>query len=277
MSNDSRWRDVCRSPQSIRFDAGDCCVPADEAGISPIDGYLRRTKGITILGTPQAMGMNPSLGKLILLGVVSEVESFFKQIVGGCVRLCSLCRQSASKHTIPFAAVDYYQEDDIEYALVESVSFATSGEILRQTEKLTGLKLKGSGLNAVIQQFDYVCHLRHAAVHASGILGTGNVREISQSSTTKLQVDLNFAKVQGIVAICHNLIREYNRDLFSRLVDRWIDNRVLVGNWQTDRDRFAPAHHLFHSVEDAFGPSTAYNAYRSLRPILLRRLSISSV
>ena len=274
MSSNLRWREVCRPPHSISFDASKCCSPVGEVGVSPIDNYLRRTADIVLIGAPDSIAKNSSLGRLILLGVVSEVESFFKQVLGGCVRLCNSCRRSASSHVIPFAAVDYYENDDIEYALVESISFATNGEIVRQTKKLTGLDLGSSPeLKTAVQQFDHVCHLRHAAVHASGILGTGNIREISRESRMKLQVDLQFAEIQTIVAICHNLVREYNRALYSKVIDRWLDDKLLKGDWQVDRNQFAPVFQLFHSVEDSCGPSNAYNAYRSLRPTLLRRLS----
>lgn len=270
MSDSLRWREVCGQSRSITFDVTNCCVTAATVPRSPIDDYLLNGRDILLLGTEEDLRDHPALGRLILLGVVSGAEAYFKQIISRCVKHCSTCRNSAAKHVIPFAAVEYYGGDDVATALVESISFATAGEIVNKTKKFTGIDMKGAELTEAVRIFDRICQLRHAAVHANGVLSAANAREIGDGRAKRLRVRIDFASVQTIAAACNNLIREYNRELFFHLVTRWFKEKRLSGDWQQDRSQYTPIFTAFYSVVDEVGPNNAYNSYRALRPTLLR-------
>jgi len=273
-STTSRWRNVCATYVSVAFDARNCCSPIGKGAGSPIDVYLNNSTEIVLLGTPDAIREKPILGRMILLGVISEVEGYFKQILANCVSQCSICRSHAASQQIPFAAIDYYEENEVEIALVESVSFASAGELAKHTKKLTGLELNGPEIKAVIQPFDHICHLRHASVHARGALGTGNMRELAHTSSSRLQVNLSFPDIQTIVAACHNLVRVYNRELFFRVIERWLKERRLMGDWESDRKIFSPIFNSFYSKTDACAPKNSYAAYRALKPEMSRFLTV---
>ncbi len=275
MSNTtSRWRNVCATYASVAFDARNCCSPIDKRKGSPIDVYLQNSIEIVLLGTPDAITAKPILGRMILLGIISEVEGYFKQILANCVNQCSICRSHAASQHIPFAAIDYYEESELEIALVESVSFASVGELAKHTKKLTGLDLNGQEIKAVIQPFDQICHLRHASVHARGALGSGNMRELAHATSSRQQVNLSFSDIQSIVAACHNLVRVYNRELFFRVIERWLKEHRFIGDWKSDRKIFGPIFNSFYSRIDACDPKNSYAAYQALKPDVSRFLSV---
>ena len=273
MSNENRWKEICSPAISLNFEAKNCCKQAQSPVRSPIDEFLIDTSALLLLGTPAAITATPIIGRLILLGLVSDVEGYFKHLLARVVRLCPFSRDAASKQTVSFAAFDYYESENIEASLLEGISFATSGEIRKQTEKLTGIKLTGSEFKEAVAAFDEICQLRHAAVHTRGHLGVSNALAIGSSEANRLQVDLAFSDVQSLGVACHNIVRECNRQIFSSIVDRWMSKKYLSGEWENDGPIFSPIFSIFHCKNDGFGPQNAYNCYRSFRPTLIKILA----
>ena len=76
------------------------------------------------------------------------------------------------------------------------------------------------------------------------------------------------ASLHGAGEVCQNVVRAYNKHVYKIIIQRWIGGKLLTGDWIKDKEDFTRLFKLFHSKQDGAGPSTAYNAYRSLRHII---------
>lgn len=263
---EAAWMVVCEpeAPTTVSGDAY-CSGTAEVTG-APIDDYYEYVEHLLTLGSVAALNASPTLGRLLVLGLVSGVESYLRSLIASVVRLCPLAREHAADQHIPFGAIDYYGPESAERALFESSSLADSGEIIGKTRKLTGIDLShSSSARAALKEFDKVCHLRHAAVHARGTFGRGNAVALGLDLEAGRQsLSVSFAGLQQAGATCHSAVRAYNRFVYRRIVERWIAEGLLTGRWQTDRELFRPLFELFHSRRDGVGCGNAYQAFRTL-------------
>lgn len=279
MSEDE-WSLVCQKEQTIPLNAQDLCVHSIENGTSPIDDFLEHVRSIVVLGVRETLDSNPALGRVLLLGVISATEHYFRSVLARMIYVCPFCRKTASDHQIAFGAFDYYPQESMALGLMENSSFATEGELKKQCNRLLGLDIsKDSSLNEALSNFEMLCHLRHAAVHARGGLNLRNARTLGVNGIPngRLEIRVNFAEFQKSVAICTNVARAFNRVMYRFVLERWIKNGKLSGEWSDDKDAFSSLHQIFYSRKDSCGPSTAYNRYRKFLPVLRKRISSRSV
>jgi hypothetical protein len=157
---------------------------------------------------------------------------------------------------ISLGAVDYYGYDDLGLGLLEGVSFATQGEALRSTKKLTGIEWgPETSVGTAISTFERLSHFRHAAVHARGELSHRNAGELGISTTARQCLVLDFGGLQHAADICLNAARAYNRYIFTKVVERWIGQRIFTGVLKKDWGQFTKLFALFRAREDSFGGS----------------------
>lgn len=268
------WRRINEAEEAISLSVESCCIPISPSSQSPIDEFYDYIASLVPLGDPRWLGTYAALGRMLLLGIVAGTESYFRTVLAGSIDKCPLSRRAASEQTISFGAIDYYHREELALGLLEGTSFSTEGEILKKTQKLTGLELHQDGsLQAAIKGFHRVCSLRHASAHAEGQLSSANIRALDlQTARSRRGVQLDFAAFQSVVKISYSVVRAYNRGLYCGLVQRWLENAELGGTWRVDKPLFEPVFNLFRSRYDDVAPPHAYAAYLSLRPAILARL-----
>jgi hypothetical protein len=259
------WACVCDVAGVQQIAAANFCTPAQAQASSPIDSYYSFSEHILTLGDATALARSSTLGRLLLLGLVSGAEGYFRSVLAGVVRICPLSRAAAGEQQLSLSALDYYGIEDIELALFDRVSLASLKELRTWTKRLLGLDFSdGTPVGASLVQFDRICHLRHASVHAQGVLGSGNVRELGLTATGQHVVELDFAALQQAGAVCHAAVRSYNLWLYETIVTRWNTSNVLARIWADDRPIFEPLFALFRSVKDGTAPASPKEAYRLL-------------
>jgi hypothetical protein len=217
------------------------------------------------LGRPDELEASELLGRLLLLGLVSGVEGYFRHVFSRLVKICPICRVTAAEQQVTLGALDYYGWEHAEHGVFDRSSFASHKGVEEWTRKMTGFSIpKGSDVHAALVEFDKICHLRHAAVHAQGALGSGNVRQIGLEHTRRVIVTLDFPSLHRAGAACHVAVRTFNRWLYEAVVTRWHISGKLTRVWTEDRLAFDPLYHLFRSDRDAVGPVQAKDAYKLL-------------
>jgi hypothetical protein len=266
------WTVVCSSEQAVVFDATDLCSEVRRGDLSPIDDFYEYQRSLVPLGTQPALEASPVLGRLLLLGLVSGVEAYFRAVLSGVLRACPLCQDHASQQTLSIAAVRYYGLRDLGFGLMEGVSFATEGEIAKQTARVTGARWEAnSSVETAVTDFESLSHFRHAAVHARGNLSPRNVHALDLGTRVRqLSLTLRLAEFHAAATICQNVVRAYNGFLFRKIIGSWIGVRQLTGTWSRDKRKFEDLFWLFKSSTDGQGPRNAYLAWVSLRPSLAR-------
>lgn len=273
MSSEPLWVNVCTPERAIVFDPCAFCVPSARVDASPIDDFYTYIASVLPIGTEKALSTEPTLGRLLLLALVSGVEAYFRSFLSRVIYICPASRIAASQHTLSLASVHYYGMRDLGLGLLEGVAFSTEGEIAKYTQKLTGISWKGgSSLEVAVCDFESLSQFRHAAVHARGELNSRNVHALKIPAPVKRQsLVLPFCQVQNAAGICLNVVQAYNRHLFRELVQRWIGEGILSWKWRRDRTYFTRLFALVKSTRDGVGPSNAYRAYVSIKGTILKK------
>lgn len=263
---DTSWLQVCAPEEAIELSAEDFCSDTLASGGSPIDDYYGYVEHLLTLGDDAALAASPTLGRLLVLGLVSGVEFYFRDLLGGLLRCCPLCRKHAADQPLSFGALDYYGPDAVEFGLLDATSLAGAREVRGRTQKLLALEIKpGSSVSAALDEFDRVCHLRHAAVHARGALGRGNATALGVGSDLGTRtMSVTLPALHDAARVCHSVVRAYNRFVFEAIIFRWLGNDLFAGDWPTDRKLFAPLFTLVYSKRDKLAPTNAYLCYRKL-------------
>jgi hypothetical protein len=263
---EAAWLQVCEPEEASVLSTGDFCSDTIAPGGSPIDDYYEYVEHLLTLGDEVALQASPTLGRLLVLGLVSGVELYFRAILAGLLRCCPICRAHASDQLIPFGTLDYYGSDDVEWGLFDAMSLAGAREIRTRTQKLLAIEIRaGTSISAALDEFDKVCHLRHAAVHSRGTLSRGNAVALGIGRDAgRRTLTISLPALHQAAAACHSVVRAYDRFLFEQTLHRWFGTEMLTGEWESDRRIFKPLFDLVYSRRDALAPSSAYNCYRKL-------------
>jgi hypothetical protein len=246
------WARVNQPEEAIQIDAGDCCRPHSVDTLSPIDVYMRHARHVLTLGSPAELEVSVTLGRLLLLGLVTGVETYFRTLLAGVLRQCPLSQRAAADQMLSYGSVKYYPKLEVEAALFENASFSSSKEIKRMTQKALGIDVASArSLAAAITQYERVCHLRHASVHAHGALTSANAAAIGVTGElAPASVTLEIGGLHAVARVCQSLVRAYNQELYGRVIERWLSAELLSGVWSKDKGKFSRLHSLFASSED---------------------------
>jgi hypothetical protein len=274
VSSEPEWCQISASEEAVSLTGFESfCGDADTGNANAIDSYYAYTRELLLLGNWEALEEHPILGRLLLLGVASGVEQYFRTLLSEVIGLCPIARESAASQMIALGSVGYYG-DRHALGLFENTSFASKGEIRKKTQNVLGVPIPDkSSVAKAIELFETVCCLRHASVHARGELSPGNIRELGLSPTNRKAVRIGYAQFQVVAQVSHNLVRAYNRFLFKALLERWIARGLFSVDWDHDKKLFNPLFQAFKSRRDAVGPRNGYQAYRKLRPAIVKRIS----
>jgi hypothetical protein len=255
---------ICATSPNVVLDVAAACRPHSNSKLAPIDDYYNAAESITLVGTPDLLDAHRVLGRLLLLGHVSAAETFVRAILVGVLNRCPIARSQAGTQTIPFSSVHYYDDAEIAYGLFDGKSLAGGPEIRSISKKLLDIDMPNKGpLYAGLEKFDALCHLRHAAVHAHGSIGTANAVALGVTSgKQRLSLDIDFARLHEAAVVCRSMVQELNQFLFVKTFDRWQKYGLLVRDYSLDREQFISLYSLFRSKRDSpskgMRPSVAY-------------------
>ncbi|RDI31860.1 hypothetical protein [Lentzea flaviverrucosa] len=257
---------ACAAGPGVVLDVQAACQPHKQNPQAPIDNYYEAAEAITLVGQLELLEQSPVLGRLLLLGHVSAAETFLRAILVGLLNVCPLSRAHAGTQMVPFASLGYYGEEEVAYGLFDGTSLAGAGEVKKAVKKLTDIDVQTSGAcNDVLNKFDQLCHLRHAAVHAHGSIGTANATALGVvSSSGRLSLEINLARLHEAAMICRSFAQEINQVLFIRTFERWRNAGLLTRDYPVDQATFSKLYSLFRSKKDSesksLAPRAAYDA-----------------
>lgn len=253
---------VNKQEETVTWSADTLCASCTSVAVSPIDEYYELARELLTRSARPDVSADQMLMRLLLLELVSGAELYFRRILSSIIGLCPLTRAIASRSQVSLGAAYYYGADTVALALIEHTSLSGQDEIRKYTKQLTEFDIKQTSSEGVaLADFERVCHLRHAAVHARGELGSRNLAEIGIKAIGRRQLFLSPISFRTIVVKTHNAVRAYNRFLFDCTMRRWVREKVLTGVWERDKEVFEPVHKLFYSKEDGVGDSDPKVSY----------------
>lgn len=275
MSEVPKWQKVNAMPESVALDMSTCCHPTSRSG-SAIDQFYETIAHVLTLGDPRDLVNSPTLGRLLLMGLVTATESYFREVLFGVIKICPLARESVADKLVALGASDYYGPDRMALALFENTSFAGRGEVEAKTSQIAGVKWSPqSSLGVALSNYEQVCHIRHAAIHAHGVLNRGNAKALGVLGRRgeSLHVVIDLAHLHYAARACSVLVKAYNLEVYQGILHRWLGQKILGGTWSQDKLQFGELFDLFRSRQDNVASPTAYHSYLSFQPIITARLA----
>ncbi|ELG2963017.1 hypothetical protein K6U40_08100 [Vibrio fluvialis] len=259
----------------------------NDENISPIDSYVKRTKSILIkLGELERSGhmdvsQDRDLYNLFLLGMVSNVESFFRSLFREMILIDERAYNKCLEQQLTFAAAIHHKPDLLPEALLEHCTFISLENIKTSTKSFLDISITQSPDHKevvdCISKFEQLCHLRHCIVHRAGLLGSKNaiklgIEEHKGFFEKPISLDLSF--LQQSYLVCLNCVKVYNDFIFNSAVANYITNNKTNITWNYSKDRkwFKKYYSIFESKElneeaisrneDIYSHKSAYDEYR---------------
>jgi hypothetical protein len=242
--------------------------------LSPIADYFDATSRLKSKILSAGTSGDAELLGLMIIGVISSAEFYFRSVLGRIIQICPLCARHAEATHVPVGAFRFYEGSDYCFALgaMEHESLADAEKVATYIRKLTGFKSSDdSSVVTALQGYESLCELRHCLAHARGFVGLKGSRALGLEQRTLSKVLVSRDGAFELIKLSHNAVRSVNRFLFDSLLNRWIDKDVLCGTWADDRSLFDRAWKSFSMTgEDEFNGNLR-SAYAVVRQSIVKR------
>lgn len=247
-----------------------------DGGSSALDNYIKNTTELNILWINES-NISPEFGRLLLLGYVSAVESYVRNILRRLIHEVKVVQERAHLQMVQYGAVLYHDKSVLPEALLDHTSFASRDEICGVLQKYLELKIKDDPrIKDHLEVFDKICQLRHCCAHRFGKLGAKNALILGINDHKHIlekPVLLNLDSLQSIVAWLMSFTKLLNNILFQKvLIDTCNRSSKYHLNWkwsyEKDRVKYSKLYHLFNTTQDAnTSPAIEemYNRFKSAK------------
>ncbi|MCP4547116.1 MAG: hypothetical protein GY835_11675 [bacterium] len=252
---------AARLETQILFD-----VTHRESTLSAIDIFLGKTKEINQL-MPDSRRLSGQMPNLILLGYVSAVESYFRDILRRLILMDNEARAVCEKQAVSYGAALHHDAETLPEALLENWSFASDRKIAEAFRNFSGIKGKlPREVELALRQFSVVCQLRHCVVHRFGRLGSNNAIELGLTAHKECldkPLNLTFGPLQEVLLICTNVVRVSNDFLFNEVMIRAAENGTWKWNLRIDKKLFSRYFAAFAAGDERISLKEAYEKFRA--------------
>lgn len=221
---------VCTAPPTASLAGLGNCMREVEIP-SPIDFYIQSSREIIQFGSPVRLGEMNKLGGLLLLGLISSAEGYFRSVLSAALDICPICKSTAAEKQINLGGVLWHGKEEFRRSAFEHMSFTSGKDLVSAAKSYLGFDMKGSIFTSVLKDFDAICHLRHGLIHNAGILPGRNAVQIDiQPYSRPVEICIDFGFLQNAAAAIDSLVVTFNRTLFSEMCARW------AGPWRSRAD-----------------------------------------
>ncbi|PWV53256.1 hypothetical protein [Chitinophaga sp. S165] len=210
--------------------------------------------------------VNPVMINLVLLGFISAIESYLREIISKLIHFDEKSMQACEHKEILYGAAIHADVEVLPETLLESTSFTkkdTIKDVIKDYLGLKGIKFPDN-VNRVLTDFEKICHLRHCIVHRFGKLGASNALHLGLGNHKKYidkPIRLDYNALQLIGVACTNTVKELNHFLWSVIMMRQLADPIQSGdswkkldteipwkwNFNSDRKRFKKYFDIFAS------------------------------
>lgn len=247
-----------------------------ETNDSPIDNCLEKINQLNLIHTqyirlPAASVNIPTLYNLILLGYISAIESYIREVIRKTIIMDNYSKKCCEMEEMSYGAVLSYPEHLLPEVILEKASFASKKNIIDAFKKFLGLDGHSPNeLLSTLDEFEKICHFRHCIVHRFGKLGSQNAIKFGldeHSSLVEKPLKLDTSTIYNLSIICTNTVLVVNKYLFNRIVQRTASKEGNIWEWdfRKDKKQFKRYYDLFFSSIQQHTTSNLSDAYKELR------------
>jgi hypothetical protein len=245
-----------------------------EGSVSAIDAFIENCKEINKLWAAST-DISPEFGRLLLLGYVSAVESFFRTILRSIINTDAKAQSDAHSYVVPFGAVLYHNKDTVAEALLEGYSFASEKDVKAAFAKFLDVSNVSETIKTLLVEYEKVCQLRHCCVHRFGKLGTQNgiVLGLEQhSGALEKPLSLDMQMLGDIAWWLMSFAKAMNNYMFKTLLERSVSEKnpyrvKWTWSYSKDRAKFERLYKLFHTSKDASPSPSAEELYGRFKSV----------
>ena len=168
---------------------------------------------------------------LIILGVVSAVETYCRSIITKILLLDNHLKQKAWESKVCYAAAITHKKNLLPEALLEEATFISYENISKTISANLPFSLSTSNINLkdLGKEFDKICHLRNCIVHRSSKLGSKNAIKLGfdlHKEALEKPIVIDYTMLQDMTTICDNFVYALNNELFHQVLHN-IKNRNI--------------------------------------------------
>lgn len=237
---------------SSKFDSTIYFREVELADTSPIERFISQRELLTrILGREDDSDEWRTKANLSIIGIVSGVESYFRSIIRRVLISDDDSRAHSYRNKVSYGAVLFHLSHLLPEALLEDCTFVSKETIVKNINNFLGLAINPQqipALDAALDEFEKVCHLRHCIAHRSGLLGSKNAIELGLdkfSTYLEKPISPTLDSVNNVFNICQNLVLEFNDQIFDRIIIRSIPKGIWTGDLRKDKKTFTPLFAIF--------------------------------
>lgn len=222
---------------------------------APIDIFYRSSQDLLRVGTPPFLSANPAMGPLLLVGLVSATENFFRDALARIIQICPIAKAASADQSIKLGSVVWHGAIDVERGAFDHISFADVDNVVSSSKKFIGYQIQKSG---ILKEFEKICELRHSVVHSGAVIAGKNAIRLQIPATSgALRVGIGFAELQEAGDVCTTLVASVNTELFNEMARRWAVEWPKLPSWDSTQRhaRFRALWEIFYSTRDAMNGS----------------------
>lgn len=190
---------------------------------SPIDFfYINRNQLLSGVNSTYSAA-HPTVTPLILVGLISLTENYFREILAGILNLCPLAKEKGASKSLNLATA-WFGYGELEKGAFENTSFSDADTIKKNFQSLLSYQISNtSQISTPLEEFDRLCELRHAIVHSAGWLAGKNAVKLRlPNSKNAVRIVVGFSELQEAAEICTSLVCSVNLELYILLSKRWL-------------------------------------------------------
>lgn len=230
---------------------------------SPIDNFYAQRNELLMPITLDYANSNPSIPPLILVGLISSTENYFREIFAGIITICPKAKQKSANKSLNLATA-WIGFGEMEKGAFENTSFSDSKAIKKNLVDLVGINISNSNqISTPLNEFGKLCELRHAIVHSSGLLAGKNAVNLElPNSRNSLKIKVEYSELQEAADVCTALVCAVNIELFINIATKWLKEWPRTPAYQGHNQN-----HLFKKVWSLFFSEIDQNSQLISEPL----------
>lgn len=190
---------------------------------SPIDSFYIERNSMLNAVTPSFANSNPTIPPLVLVGLISLTENYFREVLAGVISICPKAKQKSATKSLNLATA-WIGFGEMEKGAFENTSFSDPKNVKKNLKDLVGIEVSTSNqISTPLDEFGKLCELRHAIVHSAGLLaGKNAVRLELPNSRNAVKIKIGYSELQEAADVCTALVCAVNLELFINIATRWL-------------------------------------------------------
>jgi hypothetical protein len=204
-------------------------------------------------GSPDRLAQSSFLGRLLVRGIVSAAEAYFRAVLSSCIELCPIAQSIASKKTINLGGLLWHGHVGFSRSAFEHASFTSKEELVRACREYLGISLDDSTFKSLLDQYEIVCQFRHGIVHGDGLLPGRNAVQLNIKRYRRpVRIVIGFKQIQDVAAVVNTLVMTFNRQLFGEMCKRWAIEWRQRDDWEPalEKSSFTAIWRIFCCTEE---------------------------